>query len=216
MEKVSVVLTCWKRFKNFEKIIKMWLEEPQVDEVLIWDNSGGFKTTLPVIVINSNHNFGASARYALGTLVKNDIVMFCDDDIIPKTGFLSEMLPYFKPNRLLGVTGRFFKGDYRSGFDNQYEADKISSPLKVDFIVGYLMMIHKDNLLGFNYRNSSWYCCELELQGKLIERGIEVFVVPSKNWEHLPEQWDTNALSSKPEAETTKEEMYQKYYGSKS
>ena len=207
---VSVILTCWKRFENFEKIIRAWLDEPKVDEIIIWDNSGTFKTDLPVTVINSNRNFGSSARYALGALIKNEMAMFCDDDILPKPGLLDQLLPHFEPNRILGVTGRIFKGAYKDHV--LVDAKKTDRVGRVDFLVGYLMLMHRNNLLGFNYSNAAKYCCELELYGKLKERNIKLYVVPTQNWESLPEGSDENALYLHPDAAAEKEKIWGKYF----
>lgn len=207
---VSVILTCWKRFDNFEKIITAWLCEPKVNEVIIWDNSGTFKTDLSVTVINSNRNFGSSARYALGALIKNELALFCDDDIMPKAGFLDQLLPHFEPNRILGVTGRIFKGAYKDHV--LVDAKKTDRVSRVDFLVGYLMLMHRNNLLGFNYSNSAKYCCELELYGKLKERDIKLYVVPTQNWESLPEGSDENALYLHPDAAEEKEKIFERYW----
>ena len=212
---VSVILTCWKRFENFERIIRAWMAQPKVNQIMIWDNSGTFKTDLPVSIISANRNFGSSARYALGALIRNEMAMFCDDDIIPKVGFLDQMLPHFKPNRILGVTGRIFKDDYEVAVRNQIESFNIEKPVKVDFLVGYLMMMHRNNLLGFNYSNSAKYCCELELYGKLKEqpeRNIELYVIPTTLWEKLPEGDDDNALYRQPEALAEKRKIFERYW----
>jgi len=207
---VSLILTCWKRFDNFEKIINVWLNEKEIDEIIVWDNLGEFKTTLPITVINSNYNFGSSVRYALGTLVKNEIVLFADDDIMPQKGITTDFLAHFKSNRLLGVTGRIFQGSYAN--HTLVDFTKTNKLIRVDFLVGYLMMMHRDNLLGFNYRNAPWYCCELELEGKLKERDVELYVVPTSKWEMLPEGSDKNALYLAEGAAKEKEEVWAKYF----
>ena len=206
---VSLILTCWKRFENFEQIIKAWQKEKEIDEIIVWDNSGNFKTDLPITVINSNHNFGSSARYALGALVKNEAVMFGDDDVMPQRGIIADLLPHFKINRLLGVTGRVFRTCYA---DHLFvDSKRINAVNKVDFLVGYLMMMHRDNLLGINYRNAPWYCCELDLEGQLKDTA-DFYVVPTMKWEMLDEGSDKNALYLHPDAIAEKEKIWEKYF----
>lgn len=209
MPKVSVIMTSWKRFANLERIIDAWLGEPEVDEVILWNNGQCFKTDKPIITIKSSHNFGSSARYALGALVKNEIVMFGDDDIMPQRGFLADMVPHFKPDRLLGVTGRVFHGSYQK--HTVIDAKSIKQPSRVEFLVGYLMMIHQKNLLGLNYRFSPWHCCELDLQGRLKGK-IELYVIPTQKWQKLPEGEDENALFLQPKANAEKEKVWAKYF----
>ena len=209
MQKVSVILTSWKRFKNLENIIKFWLSEPEVDEILLWDNSGAFKTILPITVINANRNFGSSARYALGALAKNDAIIFCDDDVSTQQGITADLLKYFKEDKILGVTGRFFKGSYRNS--QVIEAEDIAKELKVDFLIGYLMMIHKKHLLGFDYSTFPWYCCELNLEGLLKDK-TSLYVVPTKKYQRFPESDDKNALYLQPRAAEEKEKIWSKFF----
>lgn len=206
---VSVILTSWKRFINLENIIKVWLEEPQVDEIILWDNSGNFKTELPIITINSNCNFGASARYALASLAKNDIIIFCDDDILPQQNITSDFLKYFKENKILGITGRLFKGSYHN--NEVINANGIENEIKVNFLIGYLTMIHKKHLLGFDYSKFPWHCCELYLEGLLKDK-IDLFVIPTVNYKELPESQDENALCKQPIAGKEKEEIWSKFF----
>ena len=210
MQKVTVIITVWKRFKNLERLLGEWLKEPKVDEILIWDNSNTFVTELPVTVIRSSKNFGASIRYILGGIVKNEIVLFVDDDMITQEGMVDDLLKYFKEDRIVGIWGRNFHGSYKGGFSDEYDSRKLTEPIKVDFIVGFLLMLHRDNLLQY-YGDDPQEASEVCLQGRL--KHLERWVVPSRHWEHLEEQWDANALSSKPEAERIKEEMYTKYFG---
>jgi hypothetical protein len=182
-----------------------------VEEVIVWDNSGSFETTLPVTVISSTKNWGASVRYILGGIVKSEVVLFVDDDMIIAEGIIKDLLVHFDKNKIIGIWGRNFHGSYKSGFDDEYDSHIITEPVKVDFILGFLLMIHRDELIKNYYGDDPQEACEVCLQGRL--RHLERWVVPSKNWEHLPEQWDENALSSRPEAEGIKEEMYRKYFG---
>lgn len=208
--KVTVILTCWKRFENFEKIIKAWLNEEEVDEILIWDNSGTFKTELPVTVFNSNLNLGSSVRYMLGAIAKNDYILFCDDDVLPHKGITNDFIKYASPEKITAVTGRFFKGSYHN--NEVVRATDVKDIVKVDFVIGYLMMIHRNLLLGFNYRTFPWHCCELYLEGLNKDRST-LHVIPTDKFTKLPEGEDDNALYRQPAAFEEKEEIYRRFFG---
>src|SRR5690606_14120027 len=110
-------LLSWKRFTIFEDIIKFWLVQPEVDEVIVFDNSGKFKTELPVIVINSHKNFGAGVRMNIASLAKNDKIIYCDDDTMPKQGILEDFGKYIDEFGFVGTCGKIYNNyDY---FDNK-------------------------------------------------------------------------------------------------
>lgn len=214
MQNVTVIITAWRRFKNLERIIRVWLKEPEVKDIIIWDNSNTFETQLSCIVIRSSYNFGASVRYMLGAIIKTEIALFVDDDMIVTEGITKDLLNHFNKNRIIGIYGRNMTKSYQQGFEEEYDGRKITTPAKVNFIVGFLLMIHRDHLVDQYYGDDPQQACEVCLQGRLMK--LEKLVVPSTKWEHLPEQWDENALSARPEAERIKEEMFQKYYANES
>jgi len=213
MEKVTVILTCWKRFKNFEDIIKGWLEEPEVDEILIWDNSGEFKTDIKderIVLINCSSNWGSSVRYMLGAMAKNEYCLFCDDDVMPKKGITKDFIKYAEPSKILAVTGRHFSGSYHN--NTVVRATEVKDIEKVEFVIGYLMLIHRDLLIGHYYRDFPWHCCELYLEG-LIKDKSTLHVIPTDKFIKLPEGEDDNALYRQPEAFEEKERIWRRFHG---
>ena len=183
---VTVIITVWKRFKNIEKILSVWLKDPDVGEVIVWDNSGTFKTDLPVTVISSNKNWGACVRWILAGIVKNEILLFVDDDIMIEEGVTQDLLKYYTPDRLLGVYGRNFHGSYQSS--DERGGASMENAEKVDFILGYLLMGHRKHFLGHYYGDDNQIAGDLLVQARNMDK--ERWVVPSKKWSHLPESSD--------------------------
>lgn len=213
MQKVAVVITTWKRFEHLEETIKKFMEEPECGEIFIWDNSNGFVTDLPITVLRCNKNYGAHVRWIFASIAKEEIICFVDDDLSIKPGLLCDFLKYYEQDRILGVCGRKWTDSYQSGFKAQFDGDKITDAVSVDFIVGFFLLINRKHLIGQYYGDDPQEACEVSLQGRL--KHLEKIVVPTKNWYHLPEQWDKNALSSRPHAIGVKEQEFQKYFGRK-
>jgi hypothetical protein len=211
---ITVVMTCWKRFQNLEEIIKTWLSEPEVTEFILWDNSGEYKTNLPIKLINCNFNMSPAVRYSISIMSKNDIIINADDDLLPHQGMVSSLLSVYKETNMVGISGLKFKGT-SSFFDYEYvSGNEIKSPTVVDCISGPVSLTHKNNLLGYNYSQLNIYHLELHLQG-MAKRSFRKMpaIVPPVKYTELVESRDNNALFLKPEARDAKNQLYKKYFG---
>jgi len=256
-EKLTVVLTCWRRFDNLERIVRAWLAEPDVGEVILWDNSpgdvvGGNDWSGPATalfaaarrldqggdhavssvyavglrealsdprlwVIRSSRNCGSSARYALAALAKHELLMFGDDDILPKPGLIADLMASYTPERMVGVKGRIFHGSYHRNTEVRGELLKPGSdPVEVDMLIGHIMLTHRSWLLGYNFADAAWTCCELQLQGRIFkdmrdvgqEGAFSLWVVPSDKHEELPEATDDYSLYRHASATAEKERVW--------
>ena len=205
---VSVVLVCWKRLDRFEEIVKKWLQEEEVSEVIVWDNSGSFKTSLPVILINSQTNINPSIRYAIVSMCSNNIVIHCDDDVIPRQGITKDFLSHFDEESFLGVEGVFFNGD--SYFDQKrIISTDLKSVSHVDMVIGYLTMCHKNNFLSIDYSDFCKYQLEMDLQIK--SPNLKRLVIPTNKYEVMDCSKDINALHLQEAGKKPKEDLYKKY-----
>lgn len=86
-EPITAVLLNWQRPDNIPPIIESILaQQPRVDEVIIWDNSGGNLTGTGEfgdkvrMVISPNR--GVYGRYLAASMAYNDVIYFQDDDLI--------------------------------------------------------------------------------------------------------------------------------------
>lgn len=217
--KISVILTCWRRFTNFDDIVRSWLAEPETSEVIIWDNSGKYKfegeTEKKVIVLNSSENLGSRVRYSLAAIAENEVVLFADDDVKIGQGFLNDLTSHYSYDKMVGVLGRQFIGkSYAEAFKHEVRADRIDEPTPVDFLVGFIMMMHRNHLLGMNFRRFPWTCCDLNLQGILKNNRsfLKKYVVPTTKYGHYDDNADENALGLMKCAREEKEQIYRQFF----
>jgi len=188
-----------------EEILQTWINEPEVNEIFVWDNSGKFKSDLPIVVFNSQKNINPSVRYAIASMCKNDTIIHCDDDVLPLTGITFDLLTYFDKESFLSVEGIDFIGN--SYFDQKRVSSfDLDAPKTVEMVIGYLTMINKKHLLKWDYSKFSKYQLEMELQIRLPK--IKRVVVPTKNYRELGCGKDEFALHLQEEGRAIKEEMY--------
>ncbi len=193
---VTVVFICWKRFERFNEIIKTRLAEPEVTEVLIWDNSGTFKyEDERVIVFSSSKNINGAVKYNIATMASNDIIINADDDIMPKLGVTAQLLEHYDPDTMVGTGGSTIEG---GNWANKLGFRDVQEPKVVDIVVGYLTLTNKKNLLGFDYSKFLWYNCEMELAGRTKDT-LKQLIIPCDKFEVLPEAFDSNALCGQRE-----------------
>lgn len=208
---ITVIMPCWRRFENFEMVIQSWLNQPEVDQMIIWDNSGRFRTELPVLVISSNQNLGPYAKFNLARLAKNDLILYVDDDLIAKPGFVTDLLRYWAENKMVGIIGRRFTGE--SYYDSKAcHARALEDSIRVDYLCGLVMLAsRKHSLIDFGECPDApedglediWWQQQLE--------SVSLWVIPTKNYEHLPESWDENALHKRTSVQRSREEFYKKW-----
>lgn len=110
---VSAVLLNWKRPWNLLKIVPHLLSFAEIDEVVIWDNSGVL--SLPenehVHVIQSPENRCTYGRFLATKFAKHDVVWVNDDDYLVNN--VSELLAAFETHRT-AITAGLDRGHYKA------------------------------------------------------------------------------------------------------
>lgn len=232
-ETVTVILTCWRRYERLLDVIDAWRAEPEVGEIILWSNDEGempedVDKALNVLAnkgeiwrIDSSFNYGSSARYALASLAKHEVLLFADDDVMPHAGLAADLLAHYTPERMVGVKGRLFNGQYHGNTEVRGETMAAGAePVEVDMLVGHIMLTHRDWLTPYNFSTAAWYCCELELQGRIrqdIREGrregpFSLWVVPTDKHHDLPAQTDGNALYRQAGADQEKMKVYERLF----
>jgi hypothetical protein len=203
--KISVVFVLWKRIKDFEDILKVWLKE--VDQVIVLDNSGGFKTDLDVLVLSSNQNLNSKWRFMVCQLCRNDTVILSDDDIFPKPGIAKDLLRFYDGKNVTGIMGKQFTGD--KYYDSTgVRSNLITQPTKVDYLCSNLVLTSRKNCLvdcrdiPLSLMDDWWWEHELKL---------DLLVVPTDKWESLPEQKYEFAQHLDPDMKDIREYYFKKW-----
>lgn len=209
----TVILLCWKRFERFEEILKFWLNQPKVNEVMVLDNSGTFKTDLPIILFNSNYNYGPGARIPIVQFAKNKTIIFCDDDVILQDGIIEDFEKHYAPDRYIGIMGkRLINPDhYRCSF---YQGSKISKPVEVDYIPYNLCMVSRKLCLAYDIKDCpDWHNLDdFWLSLKWKKDGLaRLFVIPSKNYSFGEESKDINSCHENPTLRAIRQQYHEKW-----
>ncbi len=210
--KISVIIPAWKRFKRFDEILKAWLQEEQVDEIIIWDNSGQFKTNLPnILVLSASRNMNSRWVYLCAQFCKNDLILHANDDFIPHKGIVSDLLSKLSKDHVTGIMGKKFTGDtyYESSV---VESSQIQAPQQVDYLCSNMMLAYRSHFLNIDYRQmptsmmDDWWW-----QHEIAKRGISFWVVPTNKWEMIPEGEYKYAHHLNPKMKEIREYYFKKW-----
>ncbi|OGM59544.1 hypothetical protein A2955_01230 [Candidatus Woesebacteria bacterium RIFCSPLOWO2_01_FULL_37_19] len=152
MEKLSVVLLSWKRPKNIPIILNKLYAVKRVDEIVLWNNNPEitFSYKNPKLqVINSPINYGPIIRYCLTGILKNNNIMFQDDDLYHTKEQIEKLfLAYVKDtSRIYGPLGRNLEN---------FKYIKKNSWGNVDIVIGRTTLFHKRHLYKFFKYLGSW------------------------------------------------------------
>jgi len=121
---VSVILCSYKRTYNLPAILDRFLEQdfPGNFEIYIWNNNINthqelnqlyeqYKDKLHLKLINSTENFYCIIRAGIASLIKSDLMLFCDDDVLPSPGYLSFFYKKYReygPDSVICLRGHKF------------------------------------------------------------------------------------------------------------
>jgi len=204
--KISVVIQTYRRYESLGRILKAWLD--QADEVFLADCGPGFITKLPIIHVRFNRDIGNKTRHSVALLTNGDFVIKADDDLLPKPGLVDDFRQHYKPG-ILGLIGRKFRGPSYYKDTEFFKSSKIERPIKVDF-VGVCTYAPR-SLMAFDLKGCDNAVEDLFWQVKQF-RCVDKWVIPTKNYEDLPECNDRGSLFHDPKARIVREKFYAENY----
>jgi glycosyltransferase involved in cell wall biosynthesis len=121
---LSVVICSYKRVYNIERLLERLAEQDFAGnfEVIVWNNNieayreleeirRRFAGRLDLKVIHSTENYYCQIRMAVPALIRSDLVMICDDDVVPQKGYLSKFTAKYReygPDAVLCARGHVF------------------------------------------------------------------------------------------------------------
>ena len=112
--KISVIILNYNRPHNIETILKKIRNYNLIDEIIISHGSINFykkynyNKVKNIIDIKNNNIYGAARRFLNIKYVKNDIIMFLDDDILPSENLVNEAY-----NKIINSNTNTFYGKYK-------------------------------------------------------------------------------------------------------
>lgn len=234
---ITVVLNVYKRLDLLNRQIGSLMEQTVLPlEIFIWNNSGKNlakvqRQGVPVIVFDSEKNFGVWARFAVALNSKSSYIAVFDDDTIPGKKWFENCLNNIGDgNRLLGTRGLRFLSDKNYSPFESYGWDNPNEYLVEVDIIGHAWFFERRLLTAFwgNYedRYEDDYCGEdIHLSFSIQKIGCKSFVPPHKSddmesWGSLPEfalKYGTNevAISSDPLALNKFSKAYSHYVSKK-
>jgi hypothetical protein len=84
-DKISLLITNWRRPENVKRILRAESKIQVIDEILLLNNNPKVRFAFPhpkVKILNSSRDLGPRSRWVLGAFAKNDCLVFQDDDIL--------------------------------------------------------------------------------------------------------------------------------------
>lgn len=219
---ITAVILCYRRFENLERVIQSWLDQEEVTEVIVCDNSATqWKTDLPVVVLNSNKNYGTYLRYAAPLLAENELIVWGDDDIIMHPGLVADLLKVWDIGRLVGIWGRKLAGSAQYYESNGIQGKQLSEPVQVDYLCGLCILGHRRNFFDvdmmadmpkyyydgkpFLAMGDWWWEHELE------KYGVTCWIAPTDKYTNLPEQTDDLAYHRQKPLQLVREYYFRKW-----
>ena len=125
---VSVVICSYKRVYNLKRQLECFKNQDfsGIFEVIIWNNNhdtqeevasitAPFMKELNIRLIQSSENYYCIVRLAVAKLMRSDLLLVCDDDVIPNPSYISKFMSKYKeygPRVALCCRGHLF-GSYK-------------------------------------------------------------------------------------------------------
>jgi glycosyltransferase involved in cell wall biosynthesis len=122
---VSIIICSYKRVYNLERLLTLLTAQDfeGTFEVLLWNNNiealdevteicRPFEQRLSLKLMHSSQNLYCQIRMALANLIQSDLILICDDDVMPKENYISTFLKKYQeygPKAVLCARGHIFK-----------------------------------------------------------------------------------------------------------
>lgn len=106
---VSIIMCSYKRVYNIENILERFCKQDfdGTFELLLWNNNfeeqenlnkiyDKFKDRLPIKLIHSSENYYCVIRMAVTSLMRSDVLLITDDDVLPSSSYVSTFMNKYK------------------------------------------------------------------------------------------------------------------------
>jgi hypothetical protein len=121
---VSVMLCCHSRIQELSGLLERFtLQDFRGDfELILWNNNMAYAEEVARIIdpyrgklnlklIHSSENYYCIVRFAAASLMRSQLLLICDDDVLPERGYITRFLSKYKeygPDAILCARGHVF------------------------------------------------------------------------------------------------------------
>ena len=121
---VSLIICSYKRVYNLERLLTLLTKQDFTGsfEVFLWNNNiealeevseicRRFEERLALKVMHCSENLYCQVRVALANLVQSDLILICDDDVLPQANYISTFLNKYRqygPKAVICARGHVF------------------------------------------------------------------------------------------------------------
>jgi len=215
--KISLFIPIWKRFEYLNSVLQAW--SPQVDDIMIWDDSGENREyPKEVIAIRASKRQGSHIKFKSAQILKNDMVLISDDDIMPRQDLVANLIagfskiPLDNESKIVTIFGRRLSSKGYKSHPLQ-RADLIEEIQEVNW-AGRLLFGHRKNFMiditkcPNTLLDDLFWAFELRRQ----RPKARIFVIPTKEWSNTPDANSEIALSRNPGYWKLRDDFVKQYY----
>ena len=122
--RLSIMICSYKRVYNLKRLLESFKQQDCEEdfEIILWNNNPEtqkevadivklFENYLQITLIQSSKNYYCIVRLAIPKLMRSDLLLICDDDVVPNKNYVSTFLTKFKkygPRAILCFRGDIF------------------------------------------------------------------------------------------------------------
>jgi glycosyltransferase involved in cell wall biosynthesis len=122
---LSILICSYKRLYNISALLDKLVDQKtsRVYEIILWNNNEKEKSSVDQIVtklggdidirvIHSSINYYCIVRLAIVHLMRSDLLLICDDDVIPEPGYIEHFVTKYEeygPDAVLCARGHVFR-----------------------------------------------------------------------------------------------------------
>lgn len=122
---LTVVICSYKRVYNMKQLLERFVEQDYSGrfELILWNNNqetqdeiadicAPFKNRLNLRLIQSSENYYCIIRFAISQLMHSELLLVCDDDVLPNPNYISKFVAKYEeygPRAVIGCRGHVFR-----------------------------------------------------------------------------------------------------------
>ena len=122
---LTLVVCSYKRVYNMKKLLERFVNQDYTGrfELILWNNNRetqaeiaeiytSFEDLLNIRLIQSSENYYCIIRFAVSQLMRSELLLVCDDDVLPNPNYISTFVAKYReygPRAVIGCRGHVFR-----------------------------------------------------------------------------------------------------------